>query len=278
MKNMITIDIGAHRGFFSRYVLESVSDSRVIAVEPNYVTCLEDLRMIKECYGPRFEFIMAAIAAEDGQAKLSAPNILDGQIASLLPINKQGLWRQEVKSLLISSQGHNEMLVETVTVENFLSRFEISAVDLLKIDTQGMDCFILESFLKFSAVKVVVLEVDSSSFASSSHYEDSQNSIILLCEILSKYDFGIIRIMPTSSDCTELNVICAKSMQDYEEIDSILKLQFSPVLARFWNVLGIGEQPSRSISQMHGSLVKKGLTSLLHPRQSYFSLLRKLTS
>jgi FkbM family methyltransferase len=273
---MYVVDVGANSGDLGKYLLEKNLVKKIFSIEPNNIVCSEPLSLLAGIYKDKFIYVPAAISSSNGVSKLYAPNTMSGQVSSLLEINQNGDWSESVLINFAKNDLQEYINVKTLSVETFIREYNISQIDFLKIDTQGTDLEILESFLKLTDVRVAAVEVEGSISSQRSHYINSRNSMQFLINILNKYGFSIFKIMPASSDCNEFNVIIAKSENEFERIDSILVFKNFPIFSRFWSVIGIGSKTS--VIDLQKSLIKKIITSVSHPFSSYKSLLIKLTS
>lgn len=274
---MIVIDVGANKGDLSGYLLSHKENLHIFALEPNSLECAESLNSISKLYPSNFVFIPKAISRTNGVSKLFAPQVLDGQVASLLKLNMGGAWHRDVSEKFAGDKGIQFIEVETCTVENFSEVYGVRDIDFIKIDTQGTDLDILEDFLRHCNVKVAVDEIEINSDIGMSHYLGSKNDIHRLMSILDLYQYRIIRMMPGSTDCREYNVFISKSLEDYTEVDNILNFSLIPVFSRFWEVLGIGDR-NTNIYALQKSLFSKIKSAFSHPLQSYRSVLIKLSS
>jgi FkbM family methyltransferase len=274
---MIVVDVGANKGELSSFLLAHTNNLHVFAFEPNSTTCSESLNLISELYPSNFSYIPKAVSRTNGSAKLFAPQVMEGQIASLLEINTRGAWQKEVADKLIGEKTIQFTEVETCTVELFAKNFGVHNIDFIKIDTQGTDLDILEDFLRCCDLKVAAIEIEINSDMELSHYLESKNDIHRLMTLLDFYQYKIIRMMPASADCREFNVFISKSLEYYNEVDSVLNFSSMPVFSRFWEVLGIGDK-NTDIYKLQKSIFLKVISAVSHPLQSYRSVLIKLSS
>lgn len=274
---MIVFDVGANKGELSNFLLEKFDDMYVYAIEPNSMLCSDSLTRISRIFPNRFFYLPLALSRNNGRAKLFAPEVLNGQIGSLLHINKSAPWASEITSNLAKGDISKFIEVETRTVARMISSLKLKQIDFLKIDTQGTDLDILEDFFDACEVTVAAVEIEVISDQSLSHYANSRNDILRLFELLRKFQFKVIRMFPVSGDCNEFNVFLAKSVSDYNSIHNLLDFSSLPVFSRYWEVLGIGDK-SIGTSRLQKSILKKALVALRHPRKSYRSMLIKLSS
>lgn len=275
---MIVVDVGANDGSLSEALLCNGEVTRVVAIEPNSWECSENLEMIKQAYPGRMDVVYAAVARESGQSSFFNADSMNGQVGSLLEINPSGNWSASFDDLNHVSQISSARTVRTISVESLSSELGLHAIDFLKIDTQGTDIEILDYFLAHIPVRVAVVEVEATEIPGEQHYKNSDNSLRRLVLVLNNYGYKIYRMKPVSGDCTEYNVFVAKTDSDFLRVSHLLDFEKIPTFIRFWNVLGIGGKKDISFSNLQKNLLKKLLSAILHPQQSYKSFLIKLTS
>ena len=274
---MIVIDIGANKGELSSFLLETIDHVMVYAVEPNFLLCSKSLNQISLNHPKDFIYLPIALSRTNGRAKLFAPQVLDGQVGSLLQVNTSGVWHPEVSKNLSNNETSQFIDIETWTVAKLIESQKLRKIDFIKIDTQGTDLDILEDFLSICDVKVAAVEVEVNPDQALSHYSDSHNDISRMFEILDRYGYKVMRMFPVSSDCQEFNVFIAKSSSDFLLMNELLNFSSMPVFSRYWEVLGIGDRKI-GVSKLQKSILKKIFSALMHPRQSYKSMLIKLSS
>ena len=274
---MIVVDVGANKGELSKFLLEKTQGIFVYAIEPNYMLCSESLTKIHIQNPQNFTYLPIAISRTKGRAKLFAPEVLGGQVGSLLQINTSGAWHPSVSTSLLTATNNSFLEVDTCTVAEITETLNIHFIDFLKIDTQGTDLDILEDFLSKCDVKVAAVEVEINPDQSLSHYQHSNNDIWRLFGILQFFGFRIMRMMPVSADCREFNIFIAKSNSDFDHVDQWLNFRSMPVFSRYWEVLGIGDK-SQDLGHLQRSIFKKVRSALRHPRQSFKSVIIKLSA
>jgi len=147
------IDVGAHHGETTLGYANHNPGLRVFAFEPN-------LRAAAKMIGkaPNFIVLTMAVAEKDGIAEFQI-NARD-EASSLLPMDEEArkAWASTCALTIESTT-----LVPTIRLDTFMNLFEISKVDFLKIDTQGMDLAVLKSAgSRLRDCAKVTLEVDIS--------------------------------------------------------------------------------------------------------------------
>jgi FkbM family methyltransferase len=147
------IDVGAHHGEVTLCYANHNPGLRIFAFEPN-------LRAAAKMIGKssNFNVIPMAVAEKDGFAEFQI-NAYD-QASSLLPMDEEArkAWGP-TRALAVEST----VIVPTIRLDTFMNLFEISKVDFLKIDTQGMDLAVLKSAgHRLRDCAKITLEVDIS--------------------------------------------------------------------------------------------------------------------
>jgi FkbM family methyltransferase len=272
------VDVGANSGELIDYIYDElrITDIKYLAIEPNRVAFEKSLIEKKQKnIGLDVEF--AAIAEKSGKGKLFASNVMNGQLASLLPLNKKGNWDKSINLNQDELDEDQHLPIDQISVTDLISKYKIKRIDFLKIDTQGTDIMILSEFLKVIEIKVIAVEVETSSENSESHYLNSDNSLGRLVELCKVNELKIIKMFPVNSDCSEFNVFLAKNTEIYNELDRKIGFSAMPPFKRFWRVLGIGISFNEKYYDLNRSLLKKLFGAFLHPISSYKSLVIKLT-
>lgn len=276
MENILTvIDIGANKGEFLKHVLNSFSNVRVIAAEPNKDLFMGPLENLKTLHNEKLQIEYKAVSNESGKGILFGSNLMNGQLASLLPINTESKgW--EIQTSFVDFKKSENIVIEKISVQEFILKFELTNIDFLKIDTQGTDLLILREFLAHSNVKVGVVEVSIE--ASDSRYYSSFSDINSFISILSEFGFLITRITPNNSQVDEFNIFFAKSYVDYKRIFTKLDLRNNPSLSRYSKIqdLYIGS----NVGNFHlvKKLFKKLFIGITHPISSTKSVIIKITT
>lgn len=133
----LVVDAGANVGTATAWFRQRYPHARVIAVEPNPFA-VERLRL-NVGDDPNVEIVHAALADSDGTMRFSSGSFT-------------------VLGQLVDDQRPDAIAVEALTLETLRARFAPdTAIDVLKIDTEGAEWHILSGSL--SGVGTVALEV-----------------------------------------------------------------------------------------------------------------------
>jgi len=147
------IDVGAHRGDASLWQAQQNPGLKVYAFEP-------DLRAAALLIGqaPNFVVLPMAVAESDGHGQFHLNRF--AAASSMLPMD------EEARNAWIGGQTlevETVATVATIRLDTFMNLLKISAVDFLKIDTQGMDLAVVRSSgSRLRDIHKVTLEVDLS--------------------------------------------------------------------------------------------------------------------
>jgi len=146
----LVVDIGANEGFYTLKIKENNPHCRVIAVEPNpYV--FEILK--KNVDSNRLEgvtIVNKAISSGDGAMRMEIIKEIGAIGARDLGIANRPWLKNEFVE---------KVTVPAVTLGTFCREYDIKAIDILKIDVEGMEAEILESASKLlTNVHRIVLE------------------------------------------------------------------------------------------------------------------------
>jgi FkbM family methyltransferase len=115
----VIVDAGANIGATSMQLLEVYPKATVIAIEPDGAT-FEVLETNLKPYGARAVALRAALWGEKRSLAIARGHFRDG-----------GAWSFEA----MVGDGTNEE-VESVTVDELVTRFNLTAIDLLKVDIE----------------------------------------------------------------------------------------------------------------------------------------------
>ena len=273
MKKLVVIDVGAAIGEFSQHVLSYAENAKVFAIEPNLVINGAALQALKTEFGKNLSIHSYALGQKSGVFPFFGSSQLNGQVGSLKKFNPEKKWDFYLENTLDKGELFSYNLVSVKSVAEFLSEINQYDIDFLKIDAQGSDVEILEQFLKFSSIKCMVLEVNTTSDKSENIY-DGNNNLNTLVRVIYKYKLNIIKITP-NADFSELNVFLAKDMKVGQDILNYLKLSESVTFARGWNVAI--KSTSAVNSQINfNTIVFKLFRLSLHPIKSLRKISRLL--
>jgi FkbM family methyltransferase len=144
------IDVGAHNGETTLGLANHNPGLKIYALEPN-------LAAVSRVIGraPNFIVFPFAVGESDGHAELQIN--AHETASSLLPLSADGVreWIGGDQLRVVS-----RMTVPTIRLDTFMNLMEIESVDLLKVDTQGMDLAVVRSAgSRLGDIRKIVLEV-----------------------------------------------------------------------------------------------------------------------
>jgi len=124
----VVVDIGAHKGKFSRHILESY-DCRVIAYEP----CLWAIRdYLSQLHHPNFEFHQKAVGSKKRKSvmfyEVAAPEKFRGEGNTTVPTSRE----------VIDSYSVSQVSLQSILLS-------LPRVDLLKLNCEGAEIDIILS-------------------------------------------------------------------------------------------------------------------------------------
>lgn len=146
------LQIGAFDGHACDPLLEILQDENVsaILVEPQEIAY--ERLVTRYASNPRVSLINAAVAEHNGVVKLYVPGSADSPKASLLA--------QHHRRFASNAKNVRELEVRSVSVGSLLEMFHGDRLDLLQVDTEGMDYQILKWFFD-AGVEPDVLNFES---------------------------------------------------------------------------------------------------------------------
>ncbi len=125
-KNPVFVDIGANIGLISLYISQNAPDTQTYALEPGLLQrSLFGLTITKNKLEDKIHLFHYAVSNNEGLTSfVTYENAVDGVGDGLI-----GTGRVVQKSRVIP--------VEAITLDSFLSRYNINKVDVIKIDIEG---------------------------------------------------------------------------------------------------------------------------------------------
>jgi FkbM family methyltransferase len=131
MSDFIVVDVGASNGAFSKFILSTVENSIVHAVEPNMVINQKSLFALKLEYGDRVSIHPFALAEESGYREFFGSSQINGQIGSLRKFNSQKIWESYLNQILDIDRLSTPTLVPVKSIFDFLRDTKIHTIDFL---------------------------------------------------------------------------------------------------------------------------------------------------
>jgi FkbM family methyltransferase len=155
----IIIDVGAHRGESLRTFDKNLNKSYVyIGMEPNpdaYIDLIEVAEEIKS-ENSEIHCLTSAVGNKDG--KVTFLKTKESAVGGVLPPVKGLAERVPTGDHAINL----EFEVDIVTVTTLVNKFNLSYIDVLKIDTEGYDLEVLkgaQEVIKLRIPKIIITEV-----------------------------------------------------------------------------------------------------------------------
>lgn len=160
--NPILFDVGAHVGESVNYLKRLFPSGQIYSFEPdpasfNQLVANTSTHQNVQCFN-------LALAAKNGQTKFYRNRI--DHTNSLLPVNlnsHDSIYLEKVRrgeEQLEEERFNQPLTVETAKLDDFCAKQRLSRIDLLKLDVQGAEVFVLEGGkTMLNNIGVVVLEV-----------------------------------------------------------------------------------------------------------------------
>ena len=192
-------DVGANDGATTRAALLCFADIRVYAFEPHPHTFL---RLRENIPGTRFHPFNMALGDRAGSAELFSCD--NDKINSLV---------QDAPFATRFKQRSKPINVEISTIDDFCAAHGIAAIDVLKIDTEGYDLFVLKGAAQKLAnqeIKFVYAEFNDVF----EHAGITGGTLFSICEYL--YPFGF-RLIATYTDC-----LCLETKSEFFSVHNAL--------------------------------------------------------
>ena len=128
-ESSVVFDIGANIGYYSLLAAIANSEAQIYAFEPVPRVYDRFLRNVELNNASNVTMVRAAVTSFDGDITIYVPIVDVPSSASTL----EG-FREHTE----------EMRVPAITIDTFADQNQISRVDLMKIDTEGTECNVLE--------------------------------------------------------------------------------------------------------------------------------------
>ncbi len=168
----IVIDVGANLGNHSIYWAVNSNAQKIYAFEPYF----ENYKLLEE-------------------------NIMNNSITKIVPINQAvnetngfSVLRNQVThqnlgnaSFILSEKTDDS--VKTVSLDSFIQEFDLNGIDLIKIDSEGSDCKIIQGMKK-------ILEQEQTAI----WIESEPSNVLFVCEFLADHKYQL-------SDCEGMNLL-----------------------------------------------------------------------
>ena len=183
----VILDVGAHKGESIKFFKNIFRSAEVFSFEPSSAN-FRDLELVANDFGTTA--LNVAIGEVSGDVTFYQQEL--SHLGGLLPINKNSK-----DSLGYAEKATNdESTVSCMTLNDFVSKFEIHSIDILKVDVQGFEIGVLnggsEALLR---TKIVMIEISLYDF-----YGDSKNTWFDVNRILGELGFELFDIAKVSKN------------------------------------------------------------------------------
>ena len=161
LKLEIIFDIGAHKGEFSKSVLNIKKTKKIYAFEPQKEIFNEYSKILNK--NRKIKYINFALSDVCGKRRIQINKKTSTSTFSKININSNWF---KIKNLLLGSYNKSSFLkneyVKTSTGDKFIKLFKLKYIDLLKIDTEGHEYSVLKGFKKNfrkNSIKSILIEI-----------------------------------------------------------------------------------------------------------------------
>jgi FkbM family methyltransferase len=164
----VIVDAGSNIGLSVLFFRSHYPDSRVYAIEPDPETFDRLTLNLERLSG--VEAAQLALSDQVGRARFFR-STSESWTSSLFPVGRV----------------LEEVTVDTVTLDEFLSAHRLSEVDLLKLDIEGAEYRVLRSSRRLASIRHIVAEL---------HFALGGYSERMLREVLADFDLHLSRRTP----------------------------------------------------------------------------------
>tara|TARA_B100000886_G_C20422558_1_gene492304 strand:+ start:2693 stop:3403 length:711 start_codon:yes stop_codon:yes gene_type:complete len=152
----VIFDVGCHKGETIDLILKFFKVEKIYAFEPNKIL----INKIDKSKYLNTEFINKALGEKKQSKKFFKSEF--SPVNSLHKINPEtnySKFKQKIINFFFSKNHPKEENIDVITFDYFCKKYKIKSVDLLKIDTEGYEYYILQGAIKnLKKVKIILLE------------------------------------------------------------------------------------------------------------------------
>jgi FkbM family methyltransferase len=187
----ILFDIGAHKGESISFFINNFKVNYIYSFEPS-LNNYNELKKNIFNYNKRFKklnFKIYNYGFGEKKTDLTLNQTIESSSSTFNKINIDSKYYNKKILYLKANKGSffEETLSKLDTLDNFFLENKISSVDLIKLDTEGYEYFILKGFAKnFHKVKFIIFE---------HHYDDmliKNYTFLSINDLLKKNNFAKI--------------------------------------------------------------------------------------
>ena len=195
------LDIGANFGYFSILMSElSGATGKTFAIEPN-PRIVELLRATRFVNGGKFEVIETALSNKKGEA--------------ILTINDRELGGGTIKQNEMK-KGRSQVVVQTISVDEFIKEKNIGSVDIIKMDVEGIEPLDFEGMQETIAANPqiqIIVEYSPSIYEDAEKFTDYLFTQFTVCQIkdfveIIQLERGDIPLLLKITDHRDLYLRC----------------------------------------------------------------------
>ena len=167
MKNFGLVVLGAHFGVWLNEILSEYKNQNILLVEPvpyNYKILVEKFSKIENIL-----ICTNAISSENKKEKFyfvkenSISKLGKHWASGIGSFDKQHILNHKTKRFQIQEEDIDEIMIDFITFENLINKYEIKSIDKLQIDVEGAEYNILNS-IDFNKININSILFESKHF------------------------------------------------------------------------------------------------------------------
>lgn len=220
----VVFDLGANYGNFGLLLAKKMPDILIHLVEPDPILADYLRGEIERGDLRNVHLHQVAVSTVSTEVALNISDLGDKGTSSLLSFNQSVIGADKYWSQRSDLRHERVEIVPSLRLDDLFSRCNVSRVDFLKIDIQGVDLDVLETAGKYlEKIDAGMLEVPALSRLSL--YEGENQCLEMAFSRLKEMGFEVVSIKPNDPACNELNVFFAKSYAAWISVVSRLGLE-----------------------------------------------------
>lgn len=144
-KESIIFDIGAHHGETVKKYFSFLKIKKIYSFEPSKKN-FEVLKKLKKKFGKSLEIFNVALSDKNSSLYLNIPN--ETSSSTINKLNTSSRYYKRKKFFLFGNLKTKKEKIKVIKLDNFVKKNNINCIDLIKIDTEGYEYFVLRGFKK----------------------------------------------------------------------------------------------------------------------------------
>ena len=162
-KKIVIIDVGAHNGETIFKYLKLLKVKKIYSFEPQKSNFYK-LEKIQKNLKERLEVFNLGLGNKNTSMTLNIPT--ETSSSTLNNLNRNSKYYHRKNLILFGGLKFQKQKVKLIKLDSFINKKKIEKVDLLKIDTEGFEYFVLKGFTK--NIRKFICEICKKGFKSES--------------------------------------------------------------------------------------------------------------